>query len=202
MTTEATLLTELRQVSLAVFRCCLIEKDYSGLGEGTPEEIADAWLNIYSDYCARRGGVKLKMMLMELAELQALASRIERIQILIDTCRGIADEDLAQMLRDEGYRLDVDALPDVYSQQLDIIKAKLAPDCMRRDRLKRDIDQPQRETDEAKERAAIEEDFEITLIELSRFMKFEIKDDVTMLRFCNMIDRMTAHVKAQAKGNG
>jgi hypothetical protein len=188
-----------KHISLAVFRRCLLYKDYSGLGEGTPEEIAARWLELYSYYCQRRGGVKFSAMLGQVRDIQCLASRIERIETLIAAAKCVTE--CADDLIAEGYHVDPDALPEVYLQQLDVIRAKMAPDRMRLNRLRRELAEPNENKDEEKEREAIEEDFELLLIELSRFMGYEITDDVTVYKFCNMIDRMEAHVKAQAKTN-
>lgn len=192
--TADTLISPCKSTTLAVFRRCLVAKDYSELPGDTEAEREEYWLQLYSEHCDLMGGAGFVYMIGQIRDVNTLASRISRLEMLINACKMCVD--LAPELQDEGYTLDPDALPEVYMQQLGAIDARLSPERLRLNRMRADMEQGQQQAKEP-----TDEDFELTLIELSRFMKYEVNDTITVYKYCMMAKRLNDHIKAQMKGN-
>ena len=94
---------------LTVFITCLANNDLSGLiRDGNPPIafLQDAWVDLYSDYCDRIGGIQIASMIDKTRTINALSSKLQRITTLVD-CARIIRHDLitAELLCEPGLKV-------------------------------------------------------------------------------------------------
>lgn len=193
------MITSCKDLMLAAFRICMFQGDLSPLGEGAREDQEAAWLAVRSEYYVLLKDDGVAAMIEQRVDFNALASQIERMEVLIAACREVADDDLAGMLRDEGYMLELPETDDdaAYQRQLNVIAAKLAPLKMRLASMLRYLPAEVSPEDEAKKIEESGEGFEVALVEASRFMGFPVNEETTTVyRFCKMLARRADQIKA------
>lgn len=185
-----------KDLPLSVFIPCYVQGDLSGLvksGDAPPEALQEAWLNIYSDYCDRIGGIQIVAMIEKTRAINALASKVDRLMRVVDAARKVMSPDLIASLQADGYKIEETEDDVIYWRQLDIIEAKIKPEKLRLDKMLSEMDKPD------KTRKPSEEDFERTLAEISIMAKHEVDDTVTTARYCSYVKRLQAQIEAQNK---
>lgn len=194
------MITSCKEITIAAFRICMFRSDLSPLGEGSLGDQEAAWLSIRSEYYVLLKAPGIAAMIEQLTEINEMASRIERLQFLVQICRMYEDERLAEALRSEGFPLDLPVTkPDEihYQQQLTVVLARLAPMKMRLAGMLKEIPVETTEHDAAALEHS-ESEFERAIIVMSRFMGFSIDEEKTsMYRLCNIATEMSDRIKAQ-----
>src|ERR1044072_897148 len=72
------------ELMLCDFERCLIYGDYSSLGSGTPDDIAERWDNIYAEYTTLMQDDGVIQMIYQLSQVQRNELHISRISMLIN----------------------------------------------------------------------------------------------------------------------
>lgn len=182
---------------LTAFVKCLVSGDYSGLViTGTPPlpDIEEAWLTIYSDYCDRIGGIQIASMIEKTRMINALSSKIERVQTLVTCARAIICETLInELVAEPGMKVSRAKLTgssDEYHRELDTILARLKPDIMKLDRLTNDM--PKGDS-----KPATTQDFTKTLLEVSKQEGYQVRmKDITVAEYCEYVRRLREHIES------
>ena len=181
-----------KDLPLSVFIDCLADETRAPLvKEGKPPAavIAEAWLSIYSEYCGLIGGVQIKAMIGKSREVAVLSSRINRIGLLIRAAANSGHEDILQALREEGFTVSMETL----NADLNRIAGSLVPLRMKMDMLSA----PEKEDGRKKKAAPTEDDFEMTLLEISKHEGRDIGMDITVKKYCLLVKRLQAHMERE-----
>lgn len=192
------MITSCKDLTIAAFRICMYGNDLSPLGEGSTEELDAAWLAIRSEWYSLTKAPGIQAMLSQSSEVIALESRIERIESLIVVCKMFADERLAELLRADGFQLDIPDSDDEsnYMQQINVISAKLAPLKMRLAGLLKELPTQKTQKEEAQTIEQSEDSFESLLIDAWQFMGAKIDEEsTTIYTLCKIINKMSDQIK-------
>jgi hypothetical protein len=196
------------ELPLKVFIRCMVSGDYTGLVKSGPTDtpeawaaIEDAWLSIYSQYCALIGGIQIAAFIQRAKTVNALSSKINRITALVDCARLIVCDELITALAAEGYKVNAARLASAddegYLQELDAVMARLRPEKMKLDSLIKELpkaDDKQKST---------EQDFTRTLLEVSKYEGYQVKaKDTTVSEYCEYVKRLRDYIESQIKLNG
>jgi uncharacterized protein YihD (DUF1040 family) len=180
---------------LTVYIKCQVAESWQHLvlsGNPPTAAIEDAGLTIHSEFSQMVGGVQITALINRAKAINILASKIERVQILIDIARQVQYENTCADLADEGYTIDPYAETEVYLKQVEKANSRLKSERLRLDMLM--SERP--EAKNGKEKVT-EADFIQTLAEISKHEGYAVRmNDITVLQYAVHVKRLKDYIIA------
>lgn len=169
---------------------CLIEADYSPLGEGTPEQLQAHWEVVYNAFCDSIANSQMKSYLMMQGNILFYTTKIGRIQNLIDACRMFYCPELLDVLRSEGYNLPF--TEESYLADLDKVVLMAKQFVIKRDQLEMKLN----ESEGTKPKTQLDYQFFADVLNaIMEVKKVNVDENITTLRFCRLYNDLIAHVE-------
>lgn len=175
-----------RNLPLSQFVSALVDGEFG-------EMDADTWLDVYSEYCTLIGGVQITSMIRNARAMMQLQSKIGRIMAMVNALRLMYMPEVAAELKNAGYVLNfIPGNEFDYAQQLNVIEAQLAPELLRLRQLENELPKEQG-------KKPTHEDFELTLMEASKFEGYPISENITVHKYTMYVQRLRNHIEALKK---
>lgn len=196
-----TISQSLKAVSLATFRRCLLEEDWRHLvtaGNPPQDAIDAAGFALYSDYAQKVGGNRMAVLVERSRSIQAIASRYDRMQLIIGASRQVRDPRLIDEFRAEGFRSEakrMEAADDAeYGRILDRIESLMKADLLKLERMVKD--QPKKAKELSPE--DVDQDFEDTIISIGEVLQIRvIETEDSVYRYCGYVNRLRQKIESQ-----
>lgn len=180
-----------------VFEDCLIDGNYSGLGDAPKYIQEQAWQRIYSEYLQMIDDGSNAARLEQIGRIHSLSAKIDRIKSLCAHVLHISEmitdvekmnevaEPLFEALRESGYRV----------KRLEDLKRVIALIKSDESTLKMLINNLPENEDGGS--VITRAQFDKNIIEIEAFMKMPVsKEKLTVSKYCGYVQRMRAHSEA------
>lgn len=197
---------DIKTITVAAFIKMCVYKDYSGIIlAGNPEQwqIDDAVESIMFQYHDALKDVKSEHYLKQVAQMNALSLKINRVSMNIQALSIAYYEPLTDELKADGYKYPF--TEKTYLKDLERVKTSLKRDRIQYDKIKRELAKEQ-----GKKGSPITEDgFYDMIAELRKFENYQeepiaLAQKLTIKGYCQALKRYNKHVeqlqKQAAKG--
>ena len=193
------LLRTCKEVSLATFIDCYCHEIYSGLGEGTPEEITDAWIDIMSEWGELMRNEDTGYMLSLGNQILSLKVHVSLVESITFVLLKKYDLELVDKLINElGYDGEYPENDRVaFVKQLDRVVSLSKTKVYELSELNDEWDRL-RKSDSGEK--ASEDDFERNILRLSKYQGYRInKYKTTIYEYTHIHNNFIAEITARNK---
>lgn len=189
-----TCFSSIKDLPFRVFQEVMVEGNLSVLiieGEVTVEELATAWQNIQDEYSEAIGGVEGMVELVY--DVEALNSKIQRIENALIAFLISPTEDLLQVFRAEGMNYPIDDLKEFVST----VRNRLG-----------DLEFKLQEAQDKIDRGEVEhpeptyEMYEDLFAEIRKMEGWAVPDSITTLQFCTYYKRLVKYYERLNREHG
>lgn len=188
---------------MRVFVSCEVEETskYLAIDCEPPIEVTDeAMISIKSEYLQLTGGIQVSSMLNKAKAINGLASKIDRVQAMIELAKGLVDVDLCKALAAEGYKINPEADDEAYLKQVEAAHSRLKTERARLDMLL--TEKPKAKKGKAAK--VTEADFVSNLQTAIGVLSFPYVsiDQLTVLDYASLIKRLRDNINPQLNKDG